>query len=1545
MKNKKLFLKRIVLLILCTVIITSIKLAPIKADNFDDYIEVNNSTLNISLDKSVNSGIKNVGENINVKYNIKLNEFMKNANEAVFLVDSSLRMRQNSDWSDNDRRQLVKEIIKNMDQYSNTFKVGIMGFSGYNAYNPGYNLYNFIADDWTKTDESKIKMYDMSNSNDVDIVHSMADRISSIEDWTSSDQVSLDPALEKTKDLLGNDGENSNRSIVIITAGQVTISQNIADEIKERGYRIILLDISSDKHYDSIGDNDYNLKNIIEYMGDSKIKKYDIDVKEATDENTSIDSGDFLSYKSFYLKVNPESINNGSNVTYSDERLYRRIKEILTGIEQGANDSEESTNYFNIENAKLRLDIGNDFVLDNIVDVTINYGVNTETINVNKNNNVLEIDLSELITYKKEGNSFVANINELQISFNAVTKTIGENISFSKDDNGKSKSYFLYKLKQGSTYTNQKIVLESPVLKVLSYDANILPIKILEVEPADSFKLTFTNESHIKTGSEENVVMMNDNGYIVEIEHISMPEFVGKIDKLNGKYDVIVIGRYVDYNNITNEKNKDQLAYRDYNLDQKIGNAFVENDITDRKANEILNFARSGQLVYVDKTIVNPEQDSFKNLKIYKNFSYQSEMDSYKTNYSINELSINTIVEEYLNSNIKKRFSFNLTSPQGDSMNDEKGDINKRNMIFTIKPLQTNSNKNKKIDINLYLDNSGDGLFQEDEIVKTLENITPSNDEINLEYKMSSDFIGYLDWKLEIVEKDNNVDKNYWVKSYYTGSIIFRSLTDEKMKINVLQISPYDQYDLKDSISGNLNLSTDGDSGNDRFKKLLRQLKDYDIKIETKSVSEINDMAEKNTLELNGKYQMIMIGFGDAFNGKDMNIKAVEKIKEFIETNQGIMLTHDTISPYFSQNISEGLIEMLGFKELDEIPSWVVENRSKYKRTIFDGSQNDVNKAQSKIVYNNNSTVVTNYPFELLEEDNYINVRRTHSQYYQLDLENENVVPAFTEISNTVGGNGTKPDYEGEIPSDIIEELNKNGKSVSDMQNDDSQYWNNSDEINQYDLKNNYYTYSIGNITFSGTGENSRENNTPYPKDELKLFVNTITKAIKSANHAPTINVSYPDEIFRDEILKITTTYLDMDNDEIKADVYIVNDNSDEKIATYDYMESGTIKDLEIDKSKYENKNVLKIKIVAEDEHGAKAEKIIEIKINKIDGPIKVEVAGAKGLVGDKLLPYVNITKNENVQVSNVKIKLNEDSIQHQLFDYNGNLQSDVNFDSSNKFNIEYELDAKGATPSGCVISVTITYEFNNQSYSITREIPIAIRDGYIKVTVNKDETIAEDINPTVCINLDRISMNNKTYIEVTKKTGDYKITLEDINNYTIKQQTPISGQLYIDYDNPIGEYECLLSEAKQTMKINHGIYKGIIEGNVEIVESTQYSNPKLFAKGSIVTFAANIEDLDTSNNIELDIDENLECISEPQIYGYKNGQLTEINNLDLQINNKKFSWKDANFGDYTNIVVIYSVKLNEYIEYSTPYINNINANGHEKPVYIGVSGNLPDLF
>ena len=140
-------------------------------------------------------------------------------------------------------------------------------------------------------------------------------------------------------------------------------------------------------------------------------------------------------------------------------------------------------------------------------------------------------------------------------------------------------------------------------------------------------------------------------------------------------------------------------------------------------------------------------------------------------------------------------------------------------------------------------------------------------------------------------------------------------------------------------------------------------------------------------------------------------------------------------------------------------------------RPFADGGYYNGGNGSSSVMYTTKQVVqlnegpVTKYPYEIAET---IEVTETHGQYLELDMEDEDIVVWYAlddgDTTNT---------------SDYYKKTYKDGA-------------------------NNFYIYSKNNITYSGAGHKSMGSAT----DELKLFVNTIIKAIAGGNSAPVVTVT-----------------------------------------------------------------------------------------------------------------------------------------------------------------------------------------------------------------------------------------------------------------------------------------------------------------------------------------------------------------------------------------------------------------------------------------------------
>ncbi|MCI5855817.1 MAG: DUF5057 domain-containing protein [Agathobacter sp.] len=150
------------------------------------------------------------------------------------------------------------------------------------------------------------------------------------------------------------------------------------------------------------------------------------------------------------------------------------------------------------------------------------------------------------------------------------------------------------------------------------------------------------------------------------------------------------------------------------------------------------------------------------------------------------------------------------------------------------------------------------------------------------------------------------------------------------------------------------------------------------------------------------------------------------------------------------------------------------------------GSSNSTNRAQDYINYASNPKLtkncwqttttavrvnegqITTYPFVI---GNKLTVSSTHYQYYQLDMNEDE-------------------DNDGE--SDIVVWYTLSGSTA-----DNSLY-----TTAEKDVRNNYYIYTKGNITYSGVGHSNVNS-----ENELKLYINTMIAAYSTGLNTPTVSI------------------------------------------------------------------------------------------------------------------------------------------------------------------------------------------------------------------------------------------------------------------------------------------------------------------------------------------------------------------------------------------------------------------------------------------------------
>lgn len=348
--------------------------------------------------------------------------------------------------------------------------------------------------------------------------------------------------------------------------------------------------------------------------------------------------------------------------------------------------------------------------------------------------------------------------------------------------------------------------------------------------------------------------------------------------------------------------------------------------------------------------------------------------------------------------------------------------------------------------------------------------------------------------------------------------------------------------------------SSDGSSlllSNNMTQSYLTSTNEYRIDITTMKFNAFNTMTK--TSKLNGDYDMLIFGFADSYNSAaNISSDTADIVNKFIQTGQSVMFTHDTVFA------SDGATKN----------TWI----SKFQPTtgqIDPWTDLGLGAPQtSKTVAKVNDGLLNQFPFNL--NNTTPQVAETHNQYFTLDLEDEDVVPWY----NITGGT-----------------------------RDPNDSWN------------HYYTYSKGNVTYSGTGHTSSN----FPDWEQKLFVNTMFRAFMGSNHAPMLTVYNPVEYnaatdnfipsYQDINLSFMPEDYDFNDRNLTVSIaYSYNDGTGAKNVTLPAFTS--VSGQTINKTianPLPNGGDMTITLTATDKTGAKATKTVPVKIKKVSSNLSVK--------------------------------------------------------------------------------------------------------------------------------------------------------------------------------------------------------------------------------------------------------------------------------------------------------------------------------------------------
>lgn len=594
------------------------------------------------------------------------------------------------------------------------------------------------------------------------------------------------------------------------------------------------------------------------------------------------------------------------------------------------------------------------------------------------------------------------------------------------------------------------------------------------------------------------------------------------------------------------------------------------NDLTEKKKEQLENYVKAGYPLVLGKGIINERKVNDEYIDncsvIYEFFNEVMNKENVFNVNSENNVSagfVNSLAVEKPRIVLKQMEKVKLDDKlENDTEFDEVKD-NKLIFEFTV-----NNNggvdPNAQFELSLLLDINSDGKFSETQekiaandmkLYRDGQLVEPTRADdqsydyyiqagtmnYKLEYELPNGYVGVIPWKLKASQATNEF--RYDSKSGY----FYRKNTVEKEKIKILQI------DTERTTTSTFNMAD-----NKTFKDLLSKVNDFDVSITHVYANEYADKYKESKYYLNN-YDMLVLGFGDMYSITNKN-GCVDGIRNYIKSGKPVLFTHDTTSfsnasvgrndwGYdFNKIIRDvvgmdryGILSNEGLKSgatltQNDSTSVLVNGSNKTIGTLFTEAKDYAKKNHTDIAYkpksdksvivrqnqgftylnlskyqsadtkyNNyycykglqsysyettsavqvNQGQITSYPFKIPET---LAVAKTHRQYYQLDLNQDS-------------------DNDGE--SDIV---------VWYTLSDDKKYGTKKWPYHPYnaspkDVRNNYYIYTMGNVTYSGVGHSTVGSS----EDEMKLYINTLIAAYSAGTHAPSVSVKEaPDEGARD---------------------------------------------------------------------------------------------------------------------------------------------------------------------------------------------------------------------------------------------------------------------------------------------------------------------------------------------------------------------------------------------------------------------------------------------
>lgn len=201
-----------------------------------------------------------------------------------------------------------------------------------------------------------------------------------------------------------------------------------------------------------------------------------------------------------------------------------------------------------------------------------------------------------------------------------------------------------------------------------------------------------------------------------------------------------------------------------------------------------------------------------------------------------------------------------------------------------------------------------------------------------------------------------------------------------------------------------------------------------------------------------------------------------------------------------TQGLTNGLLVAYSNPKADlDIFNWQKDYPPFAKGNAFIQGNNMSNYLTSKVTKVNEGQI-TSYPYVIPAD---FQTAETHVQYYQVNMEDPDIVVWYCLSDNNTSGEGAYT-------------------------------------ITPNDVRNNYYIYSKGNIMYTGVGHkaidglvNNGTSNSTYKENEVKLFINTMIASYSAGVTSPRVEIINEDvfttdngefALYNDEVGSTTST-------------------------------------------------------------------------------------------------------------------------------------------------------------------------------------------------------------------------------------------------------------------------------------------------------------------------------------------------------------------------------------------------------------------------------------